>query len=319
MIIGHTLNEGGGPNFFNSARESWTDTDLRRELARRPTPLPAGVVEGLRNAYPNAKPVEIYVHTVNQGGLGYRIDSIRAAAPGRRESSVGVLLHLCVEDLGHGRTTPCLSPERDSVRLRQYRLVRAPDRRYFRGPDDGRKGRGCRGSRSRGRGTPTTAGFPIGRSSTPSACLRCFSTTSPWCATTTTGSPEKRSPRPFSRATRALPSSDRSDGDASGKQGPAEPTGQLRGSRRVAVHAQRVHRQRHPRAIDGVDRLVQPPSPAARASTASTSETTPPGAVPRRQLAVGQVAAVREGLRSPPPRPRRGRRAPARSWPTRTA
>jgi para-nitrobenzyl esterase len=80
MIIGHTLNEGGGPNFFNSARESWTDADLQRELARRPIPLPAGVVEGLRNAYPNAKPVEIYAHTVNQGGLGYRIDSIRAAA-----------------------------------------------------------------------------------------------------------------------------------------------------------------------------------------------------------------------------------------------
>jgi para-nitrobenzyl esterase len=80
MIVGHTLNEGGGPNFFSSAREMWTDADVRMESANRPTPVSPGVLEALRSAYPNAKPVEIYAHTVGQGGLRYRIETIRQAA-----------------------------------------------------------------------------------------------------------------------------------------------------------------------------------------------------------------------------------------------
>jgi para-nitrobenzyl esterase len=80
MIVGHTLNEGGGPNFFSPAREVWTDADLRTESAKRPTPVSPGVLEALRSAYPNAKPVEIYAHTLGQGGLRYRIDTVTQAA-----------------------------------------------------------------------------------------------------------------------------------------------------------------------------------------------------------------------------------------------
>ena len=49
-------------------------------------------------------------------------------------------------------------------------------------------------------------------------------------------------------------------GDARIVQRRPQPPGQLGRARRVAVDAQRVHRQRHPRAIDGHDRLVRAPS-----------------------------------------------------------
>jgi len=79
MIIGHTLNEGSGPG-ASPARELWTDAEMRAELARRPIPVPDDVIEGLRRAYPTAKPVEILMHTGNSGGLRYRIDAVAQAS-----------------------------------------------------------------------------------------------------------------------------------------------------------------------------------------------------------------------------------------------
>jgi para-nitrobenzyl esterase len=60
-------------------REQWSDSDLRAELSRRPTPVPVRVIDALRQAYPGARPVEIYAHTVNQGGLAYRVDAVSVA------------------------------------------------------------------------------------------------------------------------------------------------------------------------------------------------------------------------------------------------
>jgi para-nitrobenzyl esterase len=78
MLIGHTLNEGFGPG-SSAGRELWTETDMRAELARQPTPVSDSVVETLRRAYPGVKPVEIFVHTANSGGLRYRIDTVTQA------------------------------------------------------------------------------------------------------------------------------------------------------------------------------------------------------------------------------------------------
>lgn len=79
MLIGHTLNEGLGPG-SSPARELWSEADMRAELAKLPTPVPEAVLEALRRAYPGAKPVEIFVHTTNSGGLRYRIDTVTQAA-----------------------------------------------------------------------------------------------------------------------------------------------------------------------------------------------------------------------------------------------
>ena len=79
VLVGHALNEGGGPNFFTEVREQWTEAEMRAELATRPEPVPDGVVEGLREAYPTVRPAEIYAHTLHQGGLRYRIDAISLA------------------------------------------------------------------------------------------------------------------------------------------------------------------------------------------------------------------------------------------------
>jgi para-nitrobenzyl esterase len=38
------------------------------------------VLDALRSAYPNAKPVEIYAHTLALGGLRYRIETVTQAA-----------------------------------------------------------------------------------------------------------------------------------------------------------------------------------------------------------------------------------------------
>lgn len=78
MLIGHTLNEGFGPG-SDAARELWNETDMMAELARQPTPIPDGVVEALRRAYPDVKPVEVYVQTTNSGGLRYRLDTVTQA------------------------------------------------------------------------------------------------------------------------------------------------------------------------------------------------------------------------------------------------
>jgi para-nitrobenzyl esterase len=78
MLIGHTLNEGFGPG-ANASRELWTEADMRSELARQPTPIPESVIESLRRAYPAVRPVEIFEHTTNSGGLRYRIDTITQA------------------------------------------------------------------------------------------------------------------------------------------------------------------------------------------------------------------------------------------------
>lgn len=77
MLIGHTLNEGFGPN-ASPARELWTETDMRAELAKRPAPVPGAVVDALRRVYPDVKPVEIFVHAT-AGGLQYRIDALTQA------------------------------------------------------------------------------------------------------------------------------------------------------------------------------------------------------------------------------------------------
>ncbi len=77
MIVGHTLNEGGGLNSFSVAREAWTDADVRRELAAQPTPISASIVDALREAYPDAHPVELFVHATT--GLGWRRDAIELA------------------------------------------------------------------------------------------------------------------------------------------------------------------------------------------------------------------------------------------------
>jgi para-nitrobenzyl esterase len=47
MLIGHTLNEGLGPN-ANAVRELWTEADMKAELAKQPAPIPNSVVEALR-------------------------------------------------------------------------------------------------------------------------------------------------------------------------------------------------------------------------------------------------------------------------------
>jgi para-nitrobenzyl esterase len=91
VLVGHTLNEGGGPIFFTAAREQWTEAEMRNELATRPEPVPDGVVAGLREAYPTVRPVEIYAHTLNRRAVAGEPQS----RPGRRAC---LCLHLCVAD-----------------------------------------------------------------------------------------------------------------------------------------------------------------------------------------------------------------------------
>lgn len=79
LLVGQTLNEGGGPGLFTPARELWTEAAMMAELGKQPTPVPGDVIEGLRRAYPNVRPVEIYAHTTNSGGLRYRIDTLHQA------------------------------------------------------------------------------------------------------------------------------------------------------------------------------------------------------------------------------------------------
>lgn len=77
MLIGHTLNEGFGPN-ANPARELWSEADMRAALAKRSPPVPGAVVDALRRVYPDVKPVEIFVHATG-GGLRSRIDALTQA------------------------------------------------------------------------------------------------------------------------------------------------------------------------------------------------------------------------------------------------
>ena len=87
LLIGHTLNEGGGPNFFNATTEAWTDTQMRAELAKEARRLPSNVIDALRATYPNAKPSEIYAHTRNSGGLRYRIETVSEAGKKAAQSA----------------------------------------------------------------------------------------------------------------------------------------------------------------------------------------------------------------------------------------
>lgn len=91
MIVGHTLNEGGGLNAFTEAREAWTDADVRRELAARPTPIPGSLVDALREAYPDADPVEIFVHATT--GLAWRQDAVELARRKAGARSAPVFLY----------------------------------------------------------------------------------------------------------------------------------------------------------------------------------------------------------------------------------
>jgi para-nitrobenzyl esterase len=78
VILGHTLNEGGGLYFFSPERESWTDADMRAYLTGLPIPVPATVVETLRQAYPAAAPVEIAAHATT--GLRYSMATVAQAS-----------------------------------------------------------------------------------------------------------------------------------------------------------------------------------------------------------------------------------------------
>jgi para-nitrobenzyl esterase len=77
MLIGHALNEGFGPNSAPE-REQWSEADIRAILAKQPTPVPASVLDALRRAYPDVRPVEILTHAI-WGGLEYRIDAVTQA------------------------------------------------------------------------------------------------------------------------------------------------------------------------------------------------------------------------------------------------
>jgi len=82
MLIGHTLNEGGGIYFFNPIREVFTETQMREELAKRAHPVPVAAIDALRRTYPDVKPVEILAHA--NGRLRYRLDTLNQA--GRKAS-----------------------------------------------------------------------------------------------------------------------------------------------------------------------------------------------------------------------------------------
>lgn len=91
LLIGHTLNEGGGLYAFSAVREAWTDEDMRAELARSPTPVPPGLVAALQRAYPAVKSVEIFVHAT--GGLRYRVDAVTQATQKAGQGAAPVYLY----------------------------------------------------------------------------------------------------------------------------------------------------------------------------------------------------------------------------------
>jgi para-nitrobenzyl esterase len=91
MLIGHTLNEGGGINSFTAASERWTDADIRAQLAKQPRPLPEACLDALSRAYPGVRPVEIYTHT---RGLRYRVDAIAQAASKAAQGAAPAYLYV---------------------------------------------------------------------------------------------------------------------------------------------------------------------------------------------------------------------------------
>ena len=98
MMVGHTLNEGGGISAFSAARDAWTDADVRRDLTARPTPISASIVDALREAYPDAHPVELFVHATS--GLGWRRDAIELATRKVAMRLLPSFCTFCVEDTG---------------------------------------------------------------------------------------------------------------------------------------------------------------------------------------------------------------------------
>jgi para-nitrobenzyl esterase len=52
------------------------------------------VIDGLREAYPTVRPVEIYAHTLNQGGLAYRIDALSLASRKAAQNGAPVYVYM---------------------------------------------------------------------------------------------------------------------------------------------------------------------------------------------------------------------------------
>ncbi len=77
LLVGHTLNEGGGLNCFNQTREAWSEADLRAYLSERANPVPGSIVDALRRAYLRAAPVEIAAHATT--GLRYSMGTVTQA------------------------------------------------------------------------------------------------------------------------------------------------------------------------------------------------------------------------------------------------
>lgn len=92
MLVGHTLNEGGGLHFFSPARELLTEALIRAELAKTPDPVPAAAIDALRRTYPDAKPAEILAHASSR--MRARIDTLAQAARKAAQNAAPIYVYM---------------------------------------------------------------------------------------------------------------------------------------------------------------------------------------------------------------------------------